>query len=87
LRREGIARELVNRIQNLRKDSGFDVTDKITITLQQHPALAAAVAGFKDFIASQTLAVALELADEVPGGASVELDEIAVLVAVRKVPF
>jgi isoleucyl-tRNA synthetase len=85
LRREGMARELVNRIQNLRKDSGFDVTDKITVTLQRHPALADAVAAFKDFIASQTLAVAVELADEVPAGTPVELDEITVQVAVRKV--
>ncbi|MDR3180790.1 MAG: DUF5915 domain-containing protein, partial [Prevotellaceae bacterium] len=86
LRREGIARELVNRIQNLRKDSGFDVTDKITVTLQQHPMLAAAVADFEDFIASQTLAVTVKLADEVPGGMAIEIDETALQVAVRKVP-
>jgi isoleucyl-tRNA synthetase len=85
LRREGIARELVNRIQNLRKDSGFDVTDKITVTLQQHPVLAAAVADFKAFIASQTLAVAVELAEEVTGGVAVEIDETPLQVAVRKV--
>ena len=82
---EGIARELVNRIQNLRKDSGFDVTDKITVTLQRHPMLADAVAGFKNFIALQTLAVAVELADEVPGGTTVEIDETALQVEVRKV--
>jgi isoleucyl-tRNA synthetase len=84
LRREGIARELVNRIQNLRKDSGFDVTDKVTVTLQRHPALAAAIADFKDFIASQTLAVAVELADEAPGGAPVEIDGITLQILVKK---
>jgi isoleucyl-tRNA synthetase len=85
LRCEGIARELINRIQNLRKDSGFDVTDKITVTLQRHPALAAAMTSFKDFIASQTLAVAVELTDEVSGGVAIEIDEMALQVAVKKV--
>jgi isoleucyl-tRNA synthetase len=85
LRREGIARELINRIQNLRKDSGFDVTDKITVTLQRHPVLAAAVADFKTFIASQTLALAVELVDEVSGGVAIEIDETALQVAVKKV--
>jgi isoleucyl-tRNA synthetase len=84
LRREGIARELVNRIQNLRKDSGFDVTDKIIVTLQQHPMLTAAVADFKDFIASQTLAVSVNLVDELPDGVAVEIDENTLQVAVKK---
>jgi isoleucyl-tRNA synthetase len=84
LRREGIARELVNRIQNLRKDSGFDVTDKITITMQRHPMLADAVSDFKDFIALQTLAVALELADDVPAGAPVDIDDVTLQVVVKK---
>lgn len=50
LRREGVARELVNRIQNIRKESGFDVTDKIRVTIGRHEALAGAVESFGDYI-------------------------------------
>jgi isoleucyl-tRNA synthetase len=85
LRREGIARELVNRIQNLRKDSGFDVTDKIAITLQRHEFIAEAVATFKDFIAAQTLAVAITLVDEIPAASTLEIDDLALQVAIVKV--
>ncbi len=63
LRLEGIARELINRIQNLRKDSGFEVTDKIELTVGRHPELAEALEKFGDYICAQTLAVKLNLAD------------------------
>jgi isoleucyl-tRNA synthetase len=56
LKEEGIAREFINRIQNLRKESGFDVTDKIILKIQQHDAINSAINKFKDYIASQTLA-------------------------------
>jgi isoleucyl-tRNA synthetase len=85
LRREGIARELVNRIQNLRKDSGFDVTDKINITLQRHAYIADAVATFKDFIAAQTLALEIMLVDEVPAPSVVEIDDVTLHVAVKTI--
>jgi len=71
---EGIARELINRIQNMRKDSGFEVTDKIRILIQKHPALNPAVENFGDFIANQTLAIEIKLADEVNGTGSKEVD-------------
>jgi isoleucyl-tRNA synthetase len=63
LRLEGIAREFINRIQNLRKDSGFEVTDKIELTVGRHPELAAALDKFGEYICIQTLAVRLSLAD------------------------
>jgi isoleucyl-tRNA synthetase len=85
LRREGIARELINRIQNLRKDSGFDVTDKITITLQRHPLIVDAVADFKEFIASQTLATTIELSENIPEGKDIEIDDAILNVSVKKV--
>jgi isoleucyl-tRNA synthetase len=75
LRLEGIARELINRIQNLRKDSGFDVTDKISIVLQKRLEIAEAVAVHQDYIKSQVLGVALELAETVTDGATIEMDE------------
>lgn len=76
LRQEGIAREFVNRIQNLRKDSGFDVTDKIAIEIQKHASINEAIANFKEYIASQTLAKYISLVDHIDGdGKEVEIDE------------
>ena len=54
---EGIAREFVNRIQNIRKDSGFEVTDKIRVVIEDLPFVAVAVRKHSDYIASQTLAL------------------------------
>jgi isoleucyl-tRNA synthetase len=71
---EGMARELINRIQNMRKDCGFEVTDKIRVLIQKHPGLNSAVENFGDFIANQTLAVDLKLAGKVEGGNSKEVD-------------
>ena len=76
LRMEGIARELINRIQNLRKDAGFDVTDKINVTILKHEAINSAVMAHKDYIAGQTLAKEITLTEAMPccSGTSVELD-------------
>jgi isoleucyl-tRNA synthetase len=63
LRLEGIARELINRIQNLRKESGFEVTDKIELTVGRHPELAEALEKYGDYICTQTLASRLSLVD------------------------
>jgi len=75
LKAEGIARELINRIQNLRKDSGLDVTDKIYIQIQSHNAVDEAVKIHRDYIGSQTLAQQINLEKTVPGGKEMELDE------------
>lgn len=76
LRQEGIAREFVNRIQNLRKDSGFDVTDKIKIEIQKHTSINEAIDNYKDYIASQTLARQISLVDHIDGdGTEVEIDD------------
>jgi isoleucyl-tRNA synthetase len=77
LKEEGIAREFINRIQNLRKESGFDVTDKITVTIRKHDSLNEAVNNHKDYIGSQTLAAKIEMVEEIsPNGAKpVEIDE------------
>jgi isoleucyl-tRNA synthetase len=58
---EGIAREFVNRIQNLRKESGFDVTDKINIFILSHPDLDTAITEFREYICSQTLANSIKI--------------------------
>ncbi|MDR0712745.1 MAG: isoleucine--tRNA ligase [Bacteroidales bacterium] len=76
LRLEGIARELINRIQNLRKDSGFEVTDKIAVTLQRHPETDAAIAVHRDYILSQTLGVSLALVDTLaPDTPEIDMDD------------
>ena len=79
LRQEGLARELVNRLQTLRKDSGLEVQDRIRVTLaDQQPALTAAVATFGDYIRTETQALALDFAPEVTGGSVLEFDDFAV---------
>jgi isoleucyl-tRNA synthetase len=65
LKDEGIAREFVNRIQNLRKDRGFEVTDKITLEIQEHDAINGAINNNLNYICSETLATSLQLVAEV----------------------
>ena len=87
LRAEGVARELINRIQNIRKDSGFEVTDKIRVQIEAKPLVAPALASFADYIGSQTLAVEVKGADE-PQGAYVvaaEIDDEPVRIAVTRI--
>ncbi|WP_044003881.1 isoleucine--tRNA ligase [Hymenobacter swuensis] len=78
LRQEGVARELVNRLQNLRKDSGLEVQDKIRVTLQQQPELEAAVQSFGGYIREEVQALSLDFAPEISGGAVLEFDEFSV---------
>jgi isoleucyl-tRNA synthetase len=77
LKREGIAREFVNRIQNMRKTEGFDVTDKINLYIEQHNLINDAVKDYSEYIAAQTLANSVSLSETIPGnkGQEVELDE------------
>ena len=74
LRLEGIARELVNRIQNIRKSSGFDITDKINVCLSHHPETDPAISKYKDYIAKQVLATSIDTVDTLPDSDSTELD-------------
>lgn len=84
LRREGVARELVNRIQNIRKSSGFEITDKINITLSKNPQTDDAVNEYKDYICNQVLATSLNLADAVEEGAELNFDDFSLYVKVEK---
>ncbi len=65
LQAEGIARDLVNRIQNIRKDKGFNVTDRIIVTVERHPSILTAVEQFGDYIKEEVLANQLRLSDHV----------------------
>ena len=74
LRNEGMARELINRIQNIRKSSDFEITDKVRVELLRTPSVEAAVNEFGDYIAAQVLADSLLLADSLEGPDVAELD-------------
>jgi isoleucyl-tRNA synthetase len=84
LKKEGIARELVNRIQNMRKDSGFEVTDKIKVTLQEEQEIREAILANEDYVKSETLTHTLEFVPELKEGTAVEFDELKTRVLILK---
>jgi isoleucyl-tRNA synthetase len=86
LRYEGIAREFVNRIQNIRKENGFDVTDKITVIIEDLDFVHEAVTRHSSYIASQTLATSVELKETFDGTniREVDIDDWVVKVVVTK---
>lgn len=82
LRREGMARELINRIQNLRKDAGFEITDHIAVTVAPNEQADAAIAAFRDYIASQVLADSLEIAPN--DGQEIDFDDFKLNIKILK---
>ena len=81
---EGISRELVNRIQNLRKDAGLEVTDKIAVQIAQHAGLEKAVGNNKSYIMSETLTEALDFVAHLPDGQALTFDEIDTQITIKK---
>ncbi len=76
---EGTARELVNRIQNIRKDRDFNVTDRISLTIEKHDDISGAIDQFKDYICTEVLATELTIVENLENGQDVELiDEVVV---------
>ncbi|HQF47353.1 MAG TPA: isoleucine--tRNA ligase [Flavobacterium alvei] len=84
LKEEGIARELVNRIQNIRKDSGFEVTDKIKVHLQKNAELENAVMANEVYIKSETLTEVLVFEDTINNGIEIEFDDIKTKISITK---
>lgn len=84
LRNEGIARELVNRIQNLRKDSGFEVTDRIDVALQKDPNVESAIASNEMYIKSETLTEDLKIMDQVNNGIDIDFDGVSTRLFIQK---
>ncbi len=84
LRREGVARELINRIQNIRKSSGFEITDKIRIKLSRNPQTDDAVNEYNAYICNQVLANSLTLADEVENATELSFDDFTLYANVTK---
>ena len=84
LRKEGIARELVNRIQNIRKDSGFEVTDKVKVYVQNHAVLQEAILANESYIKSETLTEELLFAESLENGIEIEFDDIKTKLTITK---
>ena len=84
LLKEGIARELINRIQNLRKDSGFEVTDRIDVTLQKDEHIIGAVEANIAYIKSETLTNELEIIDTLNNGIEIAFDDVNTKLFIKK---
>ena len=84
LRREGIARELVNRIQNIRKSNGYEITDKIDITISKNPQTDDAVKEYNTYICNQVLGTSLMLVNNVENGIELNFDDFILLVSIQK---
>ena len=84
LKNEGVARELVKRIQNLRKESGFEITDRIDITLQHTPQTDKAVEMFREYICAQVLANGITLTDTVADATELDFEEYKVNINIKR---
>jgi isoleucyl-tRNA synthetase len=84
LKKEGEAREFVNRIQNIRKDSGFDLTDRINITISENEKLATAINEYKNYICAEILAENISFSNNLVDGIQIEVNEIPLRVSVTK---
>ena len=84
LRQEGIAREIVKKIQTMRKECGLDIVDRINVTLSKSSASDEAVNKFGDYISNQVLADSLQLVENVDGGEAIELDDTTIYVSIAK---
>ncbi len=84
LKREGIARDFVNRVQNLRKDMGMEVLDKISIEVENHSSVTTALTEFKEYICTETQALSLEFKEKLTDGTEVDMDEFVLRMKLRK---
>lgn len=85
LRTEGIAREIVKRIQNLRKESGFEITDRIVVRMTHNEHTDRAIKDFKDYICGQVLANTIELTDDLSSPTILDFEEYSVQIEIKKV--
>jgi isoleucyl-tRNA synthetase len=84
LRKEGEAREFVNRIQNLRKDNGFELTDRININIKENERLANSINKFKNYICAEILADSIDFVPELADGTEIEVNDISLKVSLNK---
>lgn len=85
LKKEGISRELVNRIQNMRKDQGFEVTDRITVFVKTHPYITEAVKNNLSYICAEILAESLDFVDDLDAGEVTSIDDNDLMILIKKV--
>ena len=84
LKNEGIARELVNRIQNLRKDSGFEVTDRIEVSIQKNELLTEAIEKNREYVKQETLTEVLQFEEQLAEGTEIAFDDITTKLSIKK---
>lgn len=85
LRKEGLARELVNRIQNLRKSNGYDITDKIAVTVLSSDEMDEAINDYNAYIANQVLAVSVETTDVISDATELDFEDFKLSVRIEKI--
>jgi isoleucyl-tRNA synthetase len=84
LRKEGEAREFINRIQNLRKESGFELTDRILLKVSQNEALEESIIQFKNYICAEILAESIDFVSDISDGTLIEVNDITLNVSITK---
>ena len=82
---EGITREIVNRVQNIRKNQGYDVTDKIEINIKNNKKLEEALNSNLDYLKGETLAIKLYFSENLNEGEKIEFDDIKTVITINKV--
>ena len=84
LQEEGNARELVNRIQRLRKDNGFEVTDRITVYIQEYEPFKSAIINYCDYICAEILADELKIVAQIDNGTEIEINDVNLNILISK---
>ena len=85
MKNDGVSREIVNRIQNIRKDSGFNVSDKIIIEIENNNLIEKAIFENIDYIKNETLAVELSFKETLINAQEVEFDNINIKIKIKKI--
>jgi isoleucyl-tRNA synthetase len=84
LKNEGIARELVNRIQKIRKETGLELTDRIAVQVEEYETLKSAIINFSDYICTEILADNIELVPQIQSGTEIEVNDVTLKVLISK---
>jgi isoleucyl-tRNA synthetase len=84
LQEEGNAREIVNRIQRLRKDSGLEVTDRIVVEIEEYEPFKSAIINYCDYICAEILADKMNMVPQIEGGTTIEVNEVMLRIFISK---
>jgi isoleucyl-tRNA synthetase len=86
LQEEGYARELVNRIQRIRKESGYEVTDRISVSIQEYEPFKSAIINYCDYICAEILADNIKIERQIDGGTEIEINDVNLNILISKTP-